>query len=743
MGLFSGKKKITVETSVVRVIEDNQVPDARIKALVSGIMEGFGIGDSLIDEAVNGKFRNFERMYRWAKAGNYFYGLPNTTVLSNNDGYDLVKSTIEAEVGHPITIDYLNFRPPNNVHIGWMYAIANFGYDAETNELTVLSTQKGYPVYLSDIVAIHQIGDVSDTDQGTLGVWGNSPSSGYTPDRQAQEVDMGLTGLVSAQSWQEGPTLEESAEIQYVWLDGANQLQQESQVISLAAYDMDREYYQVRYTYTVATTEYVGYWMYDPESGVHPALDAVYTLNFTSSGTYFPFVIFRREGQNRATYYTAGSEEYDTTVKLLKILGMDYQEMSDNIHTNPDIDKIRQAAMMMAVPINSTNEVEIEYLYRFFDDLYGQTPTPPPKSVASSEELSRTQENNYAVQIADADFRIVMSYSKVSKRHRAGTIGTVGTYTNSMTSLNEDGQVMPASQSQTRYFRHQVTEHTYIEVAVVNPTLRYDVYKGKGTVGAGKDDKLLIPLDYGITSQMPVLSREELYYRSLHLVFHAVEETTSKWYESSFFRIALIVVAVVITILTAGAGWQAFTAALAAGAGAAALALLTLIVKAIAYQFVISLAAKALGPDLALLLATVGAVYGGVRAIQAGGFGQSTFADNLMQASTSLAKAAGKEYQVQIGEYVGEFQEFSLMADAKWKELEEVNTLLSHHMLDPFSFIGEEPITVFGESPDSYFLRSVHAGNVGALGFDFVEHFVDTSLKLPSVDDTLGDTFNV
>jgi hypothetical protein len=50
-------------------------------------------------------------------------------------------------------------------------------------------------------------------------------------------------------------------------------------------------------------------------------------------------------------------------------------------------------------------------------------------------------------------------------------------------------------------------------------------------------------------------------------------------------------------------------------------------------------------------------------------------------------------------------------------------------------------MVVFGEKPDEYYARTIHSGNVGLESMNIVQNFVDISLRLPTMQETAGDTF--
>lgn len=757
MGIFSSKKKHYVSTSVVRVVEDSLVPDIKLTALVESIMGDTGITETLIDTALNSKFRNFEKMYRKAAAGDYVYGLPDVKILDSTAGHGAAQTVIESIVGQAVTLEYIHFRPPNNVHLGWQEVTENYGYVADNNELTVLSATKGFPVYLNKLVARHYVDGAATEGTGedaeaapaipeitARGIWGDSPSAGYMPDRWSGAI-AGFTSLVKDQEWLEGAGYDEGVEVHYRWEDAEGETYDEFLVIDLTAYDPDLEYYQAKYRYNPGSGEVIKYWTYQPDDGLYPTLDSVFDLNYVAPGTHFPFIMFRSNHENRTADELMETAEFKSTEALLKTVGIDFKTLGDNIHENPDVADVEQAVMMMGVPIDTENEIEIEYLFRYFTQIDALTPGSTETFMEQQSKLTYARNSSYAMEIADADFRLIISYDDIRKRLRAGTIGPVGTYTNSTSPYvvgdNPLYPPRPGGSGTLRYLRKQVSTGVYEEICIDNPIARYDIYRGKGVMADEETGTFLIPLDYEIARTLPLLDREALYYRSLHLVFNSRITKKVKWYQRGAFKILLIIVAVVIAFYTGQ--FEAIIAAASVGAAAVAVAVITLIIKAIVVQLIFKLVVEAVGPELAFVIALVAAAYGVFTDFSTTMGGMLIDAKTLVGAALGLAnEAMTVGMKEKFAEYNGDLQEFNLMTEQKWEELEEVSKLLdTHSLLNPFAFIGQAPRTIFGERPDAYFYRTVHAGNVGVLSLNIIENFVSASLTLPDIDSTIGDTF--
>lgn len=736
MGIFSSKRRTYVDTTAVRIVEDKLLPDTPRSALVKAVLTGQEPVDQIQRDVLGGAFRKFEQMYNYAKNGDYVYGLPDARVLSSSAGDTHVKAAIESEEGATVTMDYVYFRPLNHIHEARRLLVRDYGYNPTTNIIETLSVSVGFPVYLQDLVATHQTDAAAPTEATALGVWGGSARSGGTPSRLARFAEFGIGSLVSEQAWRSGPTEIDGAEVEYTWQDADKVVHTSTLFIDLSAADPDQEFFQAQYR----IAGQIKYWTYAPETGTHPTLDDLYVFDYTNPGTYFPFAMFRRNRQNRTAVAVSGTPEYLTTERLLKYIGIDFAEMGEQIHSSPDIEDVDQAVLMMAVPATSQNEVEMEYLFRFFKRLASQTPAGGIRTVSSIASLSKGTAPTYALEIKDADFRMVLSYTAIRSRLVAGVIGPVGSFSNTSETVTSDlldSLDVPTEPQVVRYYRRQVTSQVYDEVAITQPVMRYDITEEHFTEGGATDDLLLIPIDRDIAMQMSVLDRETLYFRSLHLVANSRVVVKTKWYESGFFKTLLSIVAIVITVVSLGAGFKAIAAASTLWATAVVIA--TLALQYVVADFVFEQVVRWVGPEVAMALATIAAVWGGARALTKGGVGTDAWAENLLKASSGLTGKIQSELGRLYAEFMSDVEAFQLLVEDRWKELEEANKLLSNKdLLNPFTFVGQQPLVLFGESPDAYYRRTIHAGNPGAMSMKIVEKFVESSLTLPSIQDTVG-----
>ncbi len=761
MGLFSSSYKTSVATSVSRVIEDARLPKSTKTGIIKGVIKDDSISDYLMEELVHGIGVRADRMYDYGRT-KYTYGLPAKSMATPLDGQAIVTGVVASLAGHPITVEYYRYGPLNHIHLGWYTLINAYGYSQETNQLATLSAQKGCPVYLKNMVSVVKDATLAEIRNGSLDFWGSSPNDGVTPERtkapigrtpSALQVDATLSG--------------DHVRVEYVWeatitvlVEGVSierkQVNEEGFLIPVPLALVAEEYYHLKYT----SNNEAKYFLYKSGSGTYPTIDEIFLHRYDGFGSFFPFVHFRNDKVSMDAY--TGTPAYDTSKALIKLIGVDYQTIIDGVNSNPGIGDIQNAMMMMAVPAVSTNPLEQAYLFKFFDAAYGSHwagqlegqlayAAANPLQMFFGGLFNLSRQTNISLVIQDPLFKMVLGANVVTKKTVAGVIGEMGTYSSSEGTVaytytvteevyQNDALVSVTSEVTdmvpAHTYRHQVTEVLYEEIVILGLQMSYTVEGNYMTVGTKTDPTLLIPIDFSLTDEFSLIDREVLYGRSLHYVFTSLHVTEVKWYQQGWFADLLMIAAIVITIWSMGADGGALITAVLAGNFATAAMLAVIIaldlLVAAAIGAAIQLFVQLVGVDVAVIAMIVAAAYGGFLAFQAGGLQGAPWAKELLSLSTGLSKAIGTTLQHNFKDLQKEADLFGINAAAKEIELTKAEKLLeSDSVMSPF--------VIFGESPQDFFSRTVHSGNIGIVGIIAVSSFVDTSLKLPTLYQTIGE----
>lgn len=749
MGLFSSKKKTYVNTSVQRVIEDNLLPTSLQAGLVKALFGTGDIPEHILEELVQSLALKIPRMYEAAQRETYPFGIPTGALKVANQGSEAVREFLGQQVGSNVSMIYYQFLPLNTLHAGWYHLQEDYGYIPATNELPVISQQVGFKAYLKDMQAVYATASLENAPPEVTQLWGPDPGKGAipglrlagvselpTPINAPYTIDPAAThdSVLITYAYRESNTVD--GVITYTWKEGTFS-------ISLAQYaNPDQEYYQVRYSYGTQKK----FWLYADNSGLYPAIDALNEINYDRFGTYLPFIYFRVADSK------ISEAAQESSQKLLKYLGMNYYDLLDSIYESESIGDVEQAIMMLAVPANTSNVVEQQYLFEYFTALHtaeGDLPIPPPPPPQyDSDGNEIPQPPVYRViDIKDSAFTMQLQYQALTKKRKVGKLANGAKY-----SSQRDGD--------WHVYTCQISPTLQEEVRIYDLQMRFNIRGRYAHTGQDNDAELLIPLDFGLIKRIPIADRETLYARSLHFVFNTYQTVKIKWYEREWLQVVLVVAAVALTIFT-GQGWQSIPTILAAG-GMTALAwtLALTITKMVLTRIAIKLFIQEFGAEIAFLAALVAiaaAVYAGGLAAAPATEGvlattevsfqgflveiSKMSAPELLGAATNLFSEAAVGIQEEmVGKLQDEYTTFQAYQKTLTAEVQRVEDLLNmDSLLDPFHFTSMKPGVVWGEIPDDFYSRTVHSGNIGVVGIDMVSSFVDTALQLPRIHTSLGD----
>lgn len=755
MGLFSSKTEVTVATSVSRVIEDRLIPNSVKTGAIKGIMSDGQLVENILEDLVTSLGSKGERLYRYGKTA-YPYGIPTSHIYRSSDVLGVTAAILKTQVGAEVILDYAHYAPLNIQHYAWQHLFDAYGYDPQTNELTQLSGVKGFKVFLEDIQVNLTKASKDSFTAAAMAQWGAPATVGITPVQPYGQASTSHTPINL-----DPAATEDYLRVSIIWADTTpvssngtafanTKICREDFTFPMVSTSDGTEFVQAKYHYqretgrkstwttdslgnpeevvTIQYSTFSGYFTYQIGSGTHEELDVLFNKGYDDLGSFFPFGYFRFNKQ--ATPTSIYSTEYKAQAKLLGYLGLNYEEVNAAINTNPSIDDVDSALMMFMVPASSTDVMECKYLFDFFKQIYLNTgmaagtaaEAAPLSTLLSniSNSLFRKSATASSISLAVQDKRFVTSlgFSNIYRKIVAGNVTQVGNH-------------VSVDLGKSNYaYRKQITPQLYEEILVTNLRRTYNIDGGHSTVNN------MVPLDHAITKNYSIPEREHLYSRSLHYVFNSRHETEVAWYQQGWFGTSLIVIAVVWTIGSMGLdGGSGLGAAIAAGTATAVDIAIAIAIMALEYVVVKTMAklfVKLLGPEFAMALAVVAAIYGmySVNTSMAGSL-ESMTAKNLLSVANNMISEVGSGYQKEMELLRKEYDQFNLFAQNKMDELEKIQEELEGSRLI-------SPFVLFGEAPDTYFNRTVHSGNIGIQGIEAISSYCDMSLKLPTIDQTLS-----
>lgn len=738
------RTRTTVGTSVSRAIGDSLLPDSARISITKALLEQGDISEYMVGTMAESIAVKADSMYAYAGSGKYAFGLPSGQfTIPASSGNAEVIATLTALSGAAVTLDYMHYGAPNNLHIGWIKLIAVYGYNSATNELVGLSTTLGGQVYLDDMVVVVPSVDSDKLSKQSLEQWGIAARAGYTPER--------TTGTAAIQSLlQPSPVQVDSGSttehllVKYIWKIG-DVVHRGSLVMSLTGYNSELFYFHAKYLVGGVAK----YWIYQDGLGTYPTLDAIFGRAHLPNGSFFPFAYFRYNNHSEVDDKTTLA--YKTSKKLVKYLGMDYDQVGTAVNANPNIANVEQAILMMAVPANTTNPIERRYLWDFFNNLHlaNQASDRATSEAAAALWFGSSglmTLNAPGIVIQDTRFKLSIDNDGVYKRRVAGSVGGIGGHDSgfSMVTTSQPAVSITGGDASTEspytlytttkyhYFRRQISIGYYDEIQVVNLTTMFHIFEQYSSIGDATSTILLIPVDRAIAVTYSLPDKETLYARSLHYVFNSRVVTHVAWYETGLFKALVVIIAVVIAVLSYGSTADLVYAALKAGLyTTVSILVASVILEMVVVSLIFKLIVKAVGVKAAFVIAIVAACAGGIDAVDTGSVSGAPFAKDLLTLSSSLSSAVGADLKREIQGLASEYATFSALEVEKNKLLQTAQDLLKNQTrLSPFA--------IFGESPQDFYNRTVHSGNIGIVGIDAVASFVDRALILPSLNDSFG-----
>ncbi len=508
-----------------------------------------------------------------------------------------------------------------------------------------------------------------------------------------------------------------------------------------AAVIADR-YYHVKYL-TASETKY---FYYNAKDTTYEVLTVTDT---EKRSPYYPVVPLIRDNVDLSAV-GKGDPLYDSSKKLLNTLGIKYQDLADGIQENPDIDGVDHAYLIIAAPIQSESVPTQEYLFNYFFYL-AQTQSvnkdqfeiwepsffsgAPPVNTITIREDENSSENN-------GNFHIELNFSYIETTIKTGTIGKKG-YVERETVINPPDTfgIRGKYQNETSYmlWRKQTSPGIYTELKVVGLKQINYIYK-KYTIDTTLEDSLSednddfnIPVNSDILHTMTLLRQSDVINDCIRLCFNSIERVKLKWYETSAFKVLIIIVAAVLTVMAGGTDGGTFLQLAVAITGTTTAIILNYSIAVILAAIVNIANAKLIDVIGVKKFAILYFIYSVYRLSQ-GDF--TVVTGELALAVVSNVIQLSNIYLIYEQEdYIDELAEIKAEQEAAQAELDELMQAYPiTSLLDPMS-IAKINIEAGSdiETPEDYYRMRIHMGNIGALAFNEIENYVESNLQLESV----------
>lgn len=465
-------------------------------------------------------------------------------------------------------------------------------------------------------------------------------------------------------------------------------------------------------------------------------------------GNFMPNLYFKVhwgyvDGNMTSTFYKQ-SKRYASKI------GLTYKDLAKQLKKEvKDQDKIPHAYMKFGVNFASNSDVDITYLFYFFqkyfifcdrEDLYGND---FPYELDTIYEVAGRYLN-----FADKLLRYDLSTSSISYYRGEESINPIGTITRYVgtfpppepTGNKWKDLINRVTRKKFTAFRRQITEDTYEEYRVVSMSANQQVTGDKWAQSGGEGSHLLVPVDFDLVNRLKGFkAKEKFLYNSMYVEFLTLVVKKIKWYQRGVFKLILFAVSVAITVLTGGAGVTVASVLMAS---------LTSLAIGIAIDIGIKLLLKVLSPELLKIL--------GIAIIAAGLlFGHTSSLKGLQQFSTKaftiltmkadlLVKFGVKIVTAATNKQMANIQDSYLKESKAYKDKMEA---LDKYKLDnqkyrpnpQLTYLDEDiryaPVNA-GESIDALIARSLNT-NPSLVAINYVHNYVGFIMELPTPSETV------
>lgn len=782
---FKSKKKISVASSTVNLAGDKKKPIFMREVIFNATMQGRDYPNSIVNSLIQGPGNKLRKYYRYGR-DHYTQGLPRGSVtVPKADSSKCIEVVQNQVAGGPIEVIQFDVGMPDPDYWVMEYLTDTYGYDPDTGLIT--STPPGVS---PDAEFMYQIDKASASSREVVNLYFTNPGT---------DVEIVVPTTIDTNNWSSAYT--------YCMLAYRTILstQTTSSTEERARLDTDKEGEvsttvkmvnadaSMEYRTTKVTTEFYeetdivtgdiklftriitvisikpmkdpDYFMYHVGSGLYPELDNYYGLAGNKpTSDYFPIVFFREWNTDLFHPNYKNSARYKSATKLLKTVSISAQEMRKSINANPDIGEVDHAYLVIGVPINSPEQASKRYLFEYFKAI------APRLSITKNDFLygpawMRNTKNTIQMQQDTYDIAIRLNFADhTTKRGNIGRIGHCTVEKGNQTEeiiweepiYDTNGKQIGGGAVGTRtygaiFIKKQVSDTHYEQMEIVGLEHTNYIYKGKSVGISGwdalndpKETKFLIPLLYSIQQKVNLAKFTQVSTDCYHMVFNSYKVTKIKWYQSGIFKAITVVIAIVVTVYSAGAFAAGLSAAVAAAtaAGTSVIAAVTTyigsqLLLAVALGVGMNILGSVIGAEGMFLLAAIASVYvmsswGSAQLSSAPGAQTGLpFADEILAVVPAIIKGGEQDLQRSFAQLRKEMREFEQFTETKNKEMEEAWEELYQDPsgLNYQRFIESSYIRLF-ETPELFFGRTLNP-TAGTMSTDMVGLFVPNALQLP------------
>ena len=542
-----------------------------------------------------------------------------------------------------------------------------------------------------------------------------------------------------------------------------------------------------------APSEETCWWFYDISTKKYPAL--VPENSIDEENNLLPVVPVRYQNKSMSREDVRETDLFKTSQKLLKKIGLDFDQITEVLESNEYINDIDNAYIMFGVDLQTEEVSSIRYLAEYFDSLADKTTvdlfsllksnclfgnitpyeTAPQYNVtsyifnipdtlpAATDEVSWTSSDGTTASIKvtsnanfglfEEDYGLNMSllFSHIRSDICRGSIGEIGHAIKEFI-LGEEYQRPNVARGyhddSTLILKVQIAKNAYKKITVKGLVHRSGVYKKHDYITPlsyiikdSSNHSFIIPLHYNLSLTLPREIRNKLYQDSLLIWINAYKSISVEWYQTGFFTFIVLVVGMVISVYSGQYWIEGLLTAAQLGVTALILYLLETVVIAVAVSKILDYISEWVGPEAMVILS--------LAIIAIASFRGMGYLDNvilldatlpsamqLLNLSSMMLASATRVNAGFLEDLENEESSYEAEKETKLLILEDALELLDFPDVDSLNLLDAQTYSATLEqpvlnSPGEFYDISIHTCNPGVISLDAIPAFVDLSLTLP------------
>jgi hypothetical protein len=494
---------------------------------------------------------------------------------------------------------------------------------------------------------------------------------------------------------------------------------------------------------------------------------SITTTTFPSGlGDVLPIMTIRQNDWNVLTMYPLSFVE--GTDKALSAMGTDLKSITTAVNAAPSA--VNDVYFMLACRIGSPTVGASAYFFHLLESLYdADWDTEWWKGFGEDVWIG----NHSAAYLANAwgqkhfdvkrgsELEFNVTYCTIIKGTTVGNIGPVGTYlkiTQGRPLIGIANRLGPNAERSDIgkyhnfdfifcYKQVSATEYvTYVMCGLVIEnhiqhgqdhtrvlhTVSRNMPEGTGDVNGyfkkvnGAYGSFLLPMFKGILDKVNPFDLEQMLAESVILYVHTVSQSTVSWWQSpGFYAIVGEIVNIVVVIFSGSA--LSLSPDLTTLIRQIAIGLLTGIVSKYLFEALAPIIGEAAAAAIVGVTALVVLRYApeGIKSL-----GELPWAEDLLKVARVIIDSVDIVNTKDALELTKDIAEFTKSADAFNEELARADKLLGTTDSNLKRSNINDIINAY-ETPEEFYTRTVHQGNIGVLGLDAIANYVANKLRLP------------